>query len=78
MLGYQPAFELLPLAQALARHCVLLRSPDGAHQHRLIGVLADPFDLDLQTWLSSRAKASVRQPLGVLFSLAIRYSGVSE
>ncbi|MES2149169.1 MAG: type II/IV secretion system protein, partial [Pseudomonadota bacterium] len=25
MLSQQPAFELLPLAQALARHCVLLR-----------------------------------------------------
>jgi general secretion pathway protein E len=29
MFGQQPAFDLLPLAQALARHCVLLRGADG-------------------------------------------------
>jgi general secretion pathway protein E len=50
MLSQAPAFDLLPLAQALARHCVLLRAPDGA----LTGVIADPFDLDLQTWLARR------------------------
>ena len=51
MLLHGPAFDLLPLAQALARHCVLLRAPDG----QLAGVVADPFDLDLQTWLGARA-----------------------
>lgn len=30
MFGQQPAFDLLPLAQALARHCVLLRRSDAS------------------------------------------------
>ena len=54
MFGQQPAFDLLPLAQALARHCVLLRD-DAKH---LTGVIADPFDLDLQTWLQAHAGAT--------------------
>jgi len=51
MLAFSPAFDLLPLSQALARHSVLLRAADG----QLVGVIADPFDLDLQTWLGARA-----------------------
>ncbi|QKY11546.1 type II/IV secretion system protein [Janthinobacterium lividum] len=51
MLAFSPAFDVLPLSQALARHSVLLRAADG----QLVGVIADPFDLDLQTWLSARA-----------------------
>lgn len=51
MLAYAPAFDVLPLSQALARQSVLLRAADG----QLLGVIADPFDLDLQTWLSARA-----------------------
>ncbi|MGK5079770.1 GspE/PulE family protein [Janthinobacterium sp. HLX7-2] len=51
MLALSPAFDLLPLSQALARHSVLLRASDG----QLVGVIADPFDLDLQTWLAARA-----------------------
>ncbi|MEO7493830.1 MAG: type II/IV secretion system protein, partial [Massilia sp.] len=50
MLAFTPAFDLLPLSQALARHCVLLREPGG----QVIGVIADPFDVDLQTWLGTR------------------------
>lgn len=65
MLALAPAFELLPLAQALARHCVLLRDPDG----RLSGVLADPFDLDLQTWLGAQARASAARPLELCLAL---------
>ena len=65
MLALAPAFELLPLAQALSRHCVLLRHPDG----RLNGVLADPFDLDLQTWLGARARASASRPLELCLAL---------
>ena len=65
MLALAPAFELLPLAQALSRHCALLRHPDG----RLTGVLADPFDLDLQTWLGAQARASARNPLDVCLAL---------
>ena len=51
MLALSPAFDVLPLSQALARHSVLLRAADG----QLVGVIADPFDLDLQTWLNARA-----------------------
>jgi len=65
MLGQAPAFDLLPLAQAMSRHCVLLR--DGAG--RLCGVLADPFDLDLQTWLGAQARATARQPLALCLAL---------
>ncbi len=66
MLAFAPAFDLLPLAQALARRCVLLKSAS----RELIGVVADPFDLDLQTWLSARAGASARSPLQIRLSLA--------
>jgi general secretion pathway protein E len=65
MLGYTPAFDLLPLSQALARHCVLLRD---ANQD-VIGVIADPFDLDLQTWLAHHAKADARHPLQTRLAL---------
>lgn len=65
MLGLSPAFDLLPLAQALSRHCVLLRHGDG----RLSGVVADPFDLDLQTWLESQARASASRPLALCLAL---------
>ena len=65
MFGQQPAFDLLPLAQALARHCVLLR--DDAR--RLTGVIADPFDLDLQTWLQAQAGATAAQPLHLRLAL---------
>jgi general secretion pathway protein E len=65
MFGQQPAFDLLPLAQALARHCVLLR--DDARN--LTGVIADPFDLDLQTWLQAQAGATAASPLHLRLAL---------
>nr|WP_269143641.1 GspE/PulE family protein [Massilia phyllostachyos] len=65
MLALAPAFDLLPLAQAMSRHCVLLR--DGAG--RLSGVVADPFDLDLQTWLGAQARADARHPLPLCLAL---------
>jgi general secretion pathway protein E len=65
MLVEAPAFDLLPLAQALSRHCVLLRGAGGV----LTGVIADPFDLDLQTWLSARARASDGAPLHTRLAL---------
>ncbi|MEC5217702.1 general secretion pathway protein E [Actimicrobium sp. GrIS 1.19] len=52
MLSFAPAFDLLPLSKALQRHCVLLRLNDGS----LLGVIADPFDIDLQTWLETMAR----------------------
>ena len=65
MLSQAPAFDLLPLTHALARHCVLLRGLDGA----LTGVIADPFDLDLQTWLATQARASAAAPLHTRLAL---------
>ena len=53
MLALTPAFELLPLSKAMQRHCALLRQADGG----LTAVIADPFDVDLQTWLETRAGA---------------------
>ncbi|MCG2586556.1 GspE/PulE family protein [Massilia sp. TS11] len=61
MLQLQPAFDLLPLAPAIARHCVLLRAEGGA----LLGVIADPFDLDLQTWMETQARAPLQLRLAL-------------
>jgi general secretion pathway protein E len=65
MLAHQPAFDLLPLAQAMARHCVLLRDGAGA----VSGVIADPFDIDLQTWLAAQARATAGAPLHTCLAL---------
>jgi general secretion pathway protein E len=65
MLTHSPAFDLLPLAQALARHCVLLRGADG----KLTGVMADPFDVDLQTWMSAQARCRPSAPLHLRLAL---------
>jgi general secretion pathway protein E len=65
MFSQSPAFDLLPLAHALARHCVLLRGAEGG----LTGVIADPFDLDLQTWLAACARASAAAPLHTRLAL---------
>jgi general secretion pathway protein E len=61
MLVLAPAFDLLPLSKAMQRHCVLLRASDN----QLIGVIADPFDPDLQTWMESHAKAPVQYRLAL-------------
>lgn len=62
MLAMSPAFDLLPLSRAMQRHAVLLRSPDEA----LVGVVADPFDADLQIWLGTQAKAPVSCRIALL------------
>jgi general secretion pathway protein E len=66
MFGRQPAFDLLPLAHAMARNCVLLKDGEG----QLTGVLADPFDLDLQTWLAAQAGCTAARPLHLRLALA--------
>lgn len=53
MLECSARFDLLPLSKALQRHCVLLQQGDGV----VLGVISDPFDLDLQTLLSNCAGA---------------------
>jgi general secretion pathway protein E len=65
MLAYEPAWDLLPLSQAMTRASVLLRGGDGA----LLGVIADPFDLDLQTWLGTHARATPSAPLAIRLAL---------
>jgi general secretion pathway protein E len=52
MYSFVAAFDLLPLSKAMQRHCVLLRAEEG----NLTGVIADPFDADLQTWLDTQAR----------------------
>ncbi|HEX8786326.1 MAG TPA: GspE/PulE family protein [Telluria sp.] len=77
MFAQQPAFERLPLAQALARQCVLLRDAGGA----LAGVIADPFDLDLQTWLQAQAGCTPGKPLQLRLALQadiLAYLGKQE
>lgn len=61
MLALLPAFDLMPLSKAMQRHCALLRNSQG----ELIGVLADPFDADLQTWIETQA----RSPLSLRLAL---------
>jgi len=61
MLAMTPAFGLLPLQKAMQRHCVLLHT-EG---RELIGVLADPFEIDLQVWLEAQAKAPVSYRLAL-------------
>lgn len=53
--GLTPAFDLLPLPLAQQWNCMLLRDADGI----LSGVLADPFDPDLQLWLNNQAHGTV-------------------
>jgi general secretion pathway protein E len=65
MLAFEPAFDLLPLSQAMARHCVLLRAHDGV----IVGVIADPFDLDQQTWLTTQARCTPQAPLQIRLAL---------
>ena len=55
LLGMTPAFDLVPLSLAQQWHCMLVRDADGI----LSGVLADPFDPDLQLWLNNQAHGAV-------------------
>lgn len=61
MLTHCPAFELLPLAKVMQRHCVVLHAPDGA----VLGIISDPFDTDLQTWMEAHAKVRLRYCLAL-------------
>jgi general secretion pathway protein E len=61
MLAMTPAFNLLPLPKAMQKHCALLCAAGG----ELVGVIPDPFDTDLQTWIDSQAKAPVAYHLAL-------------
>jgi len=56
MFALQPALDLVPLPQAQKRHCAMLREEGGA----LVGVIDDPYDVDVQAWLESRALGRLR------------------
>ena len=45
----EPAFDLLPSAEATRRHCLLARSAK-----KLLAVIADPFDAATRSWLEVR------------------------
>jgi len=61
MLDWRPAHDILPLARALTRQCALLRAEDDS----LIAVVHDPFDVELQEWLSSTARTGVKHKLAL-------------
>ena len=61
MLALKPAFDLLPLSKCMQQHCVLLREKNDD----LIGIIANPFDLDLSTWIDAQAKAPVQYRLAL-------------
>ncbi|MDP5239620.1 GspE/PulE family protein [Uliginosibacterium sp. 31-16] len=64
MLDMQPAFDILPLARAQQRGCVVLRNQqDGVGP---VAVIADPFDADLQVWLESVAGVALEYRLALL------------
>ncbi|MES2534452.1 MAG: GspE/PulE family protein [Pseudomonadota bacterium] len=74
MLALTPAFDLLPLSRAMQRHCVLLREPDG----KVVGVIADPFDPDLQTWLEHHAKTRVHYRVALEADIQVYLSKQEE
>jgi general secretion pathway protein E len=49
----EPAFDVLPYAEAMRRGCVALRAADGS----VSVVLGDPYDLDAQDWLEAHLPA---------------------
>ena len=49
-----PDFNVIPLAEALNRECVVVRAADGG----IAGVFADPFDTGLFAWLDARLRGA--------------------
>jgi general secretion pathway protein E len=64
MLDMQPAFNVLPLARALQRECVILTNP-RVGDDRPMAVIADPFDADLPVWLETVAGQSLEYRLAL-------------
>ncbi len=56
MQALTPAYDLLPLSLARRWQCLLFRNVSNGV---VIGVIADPFDPDLQLWLNSQAHSAV-------------------
>ncbi len=52
--GLEAAFDVLAPAEAVRRHCVLVRRGGT-----LLAVISDPFDMSLRTWLEARVPADL-------------------
>jgi general secretion pathway protein E len=52
LMRLEPAFDLLPGAEALRRGCLLAR--EGS---QIVAILADPFDASVRPWLEARASS---------------------
>ncbi|MBI3042923.1 MAG: type II/IV secretion system protein [Betaproteobacteria bacterium] len=55
MLRLEPAFDLVPFAEAAKRQCAAFRDAQG----KLVGALTDPTAMDLQEWAETRARRAL-------------------
>ncbi len=74
LLALEWAAGTLPFAEALARECLPLRLPDG----RLVLVLADPFDDDLQPWAEQHLPAPFEWGLALRADVQTRLARQEE
>ena len=74
MFKLAPAFDLLPLSKAMHRNCLLMRDP----KEGLIGILSDPFDMDLSMWLEMQAKGPLSYRLALASDIAAYVTKTEE
>ena len=55
MTRLEPAFDVIPFAEAAKRQCVAFHDPQGG----LVGVLADPNAVEIQEWAETRARRAL-------------------
>jgi general secretion pathway protein E len=70
----QPAFDLLPLAEASRRQCLWLRDAGGA----VHAVVADPFDFELRAWANELAREPLHWALAARGDLAALFTRFEE
>ncbi len=70
MEAYEPAFDLLPLAQAIERGAVLMRNLTSGPAGQVLAIAPDPFNLDLRTWLEAHAKGAAELALALASDIA--------
>lgn len=61
MFGLLPGFDVLPLASAMQRQCVLLQD----HKQNFYAVTSDPFNADLLVWITKKIQAPLTQYLAI-------------
>jgi len=66
MFKLTPAFDLLPLSKAMQRNCLLMRHDTEG----LLGIMSDPFDIDLSMWLEVQARAPISYRLSLSSDIA--------